>query len=318
MCFQSELRAKKSRDLSREKLENFYRKHSQSIMAVNLTGGEPFLRPFFTDLLELLDSFGIITTINTNGTLISSRIADRIAALKRLRSINISIDGPAPVHDRIRRKKGSHQAAMNSVKLLRSRIPAGKVQINTMIMPENIELMDSHILSLDNIEIKKVELIFPGSYVKQELARSEHILSSCGLPFGVTVTPDKEILKNSFVSSARVVKELIKKYEHMQIKVVPDSFLKDPDLFLSEETSGYSVSCSKIRRKEIRIDGSGNFVFCDTLRFPLGDSSEYDSLDSLYSNLTLQRVKKAISHSLPSCKRCCKSTSLKRHESNET
>jgi len=89
---------------------------------ISLTGGEPFLRKEL--LLKLLDFFENAPNfywmgILTNGTLVDEDIADRMKRFKKLKEIQVSIDGAdAAAHDAIR-GKGNFDEAVNAVKLLK-------------------------------------------------------------------------------------------------------------------------------------------------------------------------------------------------------
>lgn len=87
------------------------------VRTVYFTGGEALLRP---DILELVDYAarpGVITTVNTNGSLITKELASRIV-LSRLRNITFSIDSAtARIHDAIR-GKGVFKKAVRGIKLI--------------------------------------------------------------------------------------------------------------------------------------------------------------------------------------------------------
>ena len=85
---------------------------------ITLTGGEPFLRPDFTELLDVVASkpgwfsFGILT----NGTLVDAALAARLRTLGP-RFVQVSIDGVPATHDAIR-GAGSHREAVAGVRNL--------------------------------------------------------------------------------------------------------------------------------------------------------------------------------------------------------
>ncbi len=73
-----------------------------NLFQVSISGGEPFLRRDFVDILELILSGGISAYTSTNGTLITEQLAGRLTDIG-LREIQVSIDGPTDVvHDSIR------------------------------------------------------------------------------------------------------------------------------------------------------------------------------------------------------------------------
>ena len=95
-----------------EKIENFIlhlNKNNEKLGAhINFTGGEPFIKKNFLDLLEVVNSRGFFTFgILTNGFLLQK---DELLRLKSFKPsfIQISLDGNKPTHDYIR-EKGSLQ-----------------------------------------------------------------------------------------------------------------------------------------------------------------------------------------------------------------
>lgn len=92
---------------------------------ITVTGGEPFLRPDFPKLLDLIAekrdlwSFAVLS----NGTLIDSQVAASLAAL-RPDFIQVSIEGNKETHDSIR-GPGSYRLAVRGIEQLVShKVPA--------------------------------------------------------------------------------------------------------------------------------------------------------------------------------------------------
>ena len=80
-------------------------------IAVNLTGGEPFLYPAFFELVRYLEGFEAVEELNviTNGTIASERVLDRLAAIKTSGTIKVSLESArAEINDAIR-GEGSHR-----------------------------------------------------------------------------------------------------------------------------------------------------------------------------------------------------------------
>lgn len=94
-------------------------KKDKYIPTISLTGGEPFLRNDFLDLLKILSSnkdffnFAILT----NGTLITKEIATIIKKYG-ISFVQISIDGDEQTHDKIR-GIGTFKKAIQGIKYLR-------------------------------------------------------------------------------------------------------------------------------------------------------------------------------------------------------
>lgn len=69
---------------------------------LTLIGGEPFMYPWICEVLDLLADYPIAVTVNTNGTILNERVADRLLRLHEL-NIKCSIDAVTPeTYHRIR------------------------------------------------------------------------------------------------------------------------------------------------------------------------------------------------------------------------
>jgi MoaA/NifB/PqqE/SkfB family radical SAM enzyme len=95
---------------------------------VYFTGGEPFLHPHVLDLLAFALA-RLPTTVLTNGTLITERLADRLAALaggsRYSLEVRVSLDDPdRETNDRVR-GPGAHDKALRAIaRLDRRGLPA--------------------------------------------------------------------------------------------------------------------------------------------------------------------------------------------------
>lgn len=105
------------------------------IATIYLTGGEPFL---YAQLPEVLASVSrqksFALRVSTNGTLIG---AEETALLKESgASVQVSIDGPEPYHDRFRGSDGAFRLATNGIQQL---VAAGvPVTVVTTVCQDNL------------------------------------------------------------------------------------------------------------------------------------------------------------------------------------
>jgi radical SAM protein with 4Fe4S-binding SPASM domain len=81
---------------------------------VLFTGGEPLLRNDLFDLLAEAKQLALRTVISTNGTLIDSAVAEKLAGLG-VSYVGISIDGDQSFHDTFRQSSGCFKAALAGV-----------------------------------------------------------------------------------------------------------------------------------------------------------------------------------------------------------
>ena len=111
---------------------------------VSLIGGEAYLRPDWTQIVRAIRSHGMYCAIQTGGrNLTPKRLAAAVEA--GLQGIGVSLDGMAPLHDRVRGVPGSFAKALD---LLRRAKSAGlRTSVNTQIgsqtMADLPQLMDT-------------------------------------------------------------------------------------------------------------------------------------------------------------------------------
>jgi radical SAM protein with 4Fe4S-binding SPASM domain len=95
-----------------------------------ISGGEPMLRPDFPDIFEAVTGKSAWYTLNTNGTLITPRIA-RLLGRKGTKLVAL-YGATAAVHDAVTRNPGSFEALRRGVAYLREAGAAFSVQVVPM------------------------------------------------------------------------------------------------------------------------------------------------------------------------------------------
>lgn len=104
---------KKGKDvLSYDKIVSIIEKNKPRF--VEFTGGEPLLRKDIFKLIDYCRSKKIFVSINTNGTLIDEKVAEKLNA----DIIRISVDGLEKTNDKIR-GKGSFKKTLNGINSLK-------------------------------------------------------------------------------------------------------------------------------------------------------------------------------------------------------
>jgi MoaA/NifB/PqqE/SkfB family radical SAM enzyme len=101
-----------------------YRGLPPSLRDVNLTGGEPFLRDDLSEIHAVVRQKcpRAQTIISTNGIL-TDRIVPQLREMRRRErniGLAISLDGPAELHDSIRRAPGAYDHAMATLRALQA------------------------------------------------------------------------------------------------------------------------------------------------------------------------------------------------------
>lgn len=137
------------RPMSDEVLESFVRQYieSQTTPEVNFTwhGGEPLLRPisFYEKALSYQRQYAaghqIVNCIQTNGTLLDDKWGEFLARNNFL--VGISLDGPQPIHDTMRRGKegeGSYSDVMRGLRILAKH----RIEWNAMAVVNSLNVKD--------------------------------------------------------------------------------------------------------------------------------------------------------------------------------
>ena len=86
--------------------------------SINFSGGEPFIKPGFIDLLAWCNQNGISAGVTTNGSALTARNAAKVVAANPF-NVNISVDAPnAEVHDYLRGYPGLFDKLSNGIHFL--------------------------------------------------------------------------------------------------------------------------------------------------------------------------------------------------------
>ncbi len=113
--------------------------------SINFSGGEPFIKPGFIDLLAWCNSNGISAGVTTNGSALTRRNAAKVVAANPF-NVNISVDAPnAEVHDYLRGYPGLFEKLSNGIRhLLAERDRQSKnfpITIKPTVNSKNFRLM---------------------------------------------------------------------------------------------------------------------------------------------------------------------------------
>ena len=122
-------------------------------------GGEPLMDPTFWELAEIGKKAGLYMSINTNGTLITEEVAERLKDIG-FAYYGVSLDGSnAEVHDSFRGVNGAFERTLRGIKNLIKVGEADKVCISYTVARENSILRNEipKMLKLrDELGIRKV------------------------------------------------------------------------------------------------------------------------------------------------------------------
>ena len=111
-----------------------------------LSGGEPLMHPDIFEISQRAKDMGFYVGLSSNGTLISERNIERIAAVG-YDYVGVSIDGMREIHDRFRRREGAFDESLRGIRLCRDAgIKVGLrftlTRDNACDLPDLLQLLD--------------------------------------------------------------------------------------------------------------------------------------------------------------------------------
>lgn len=107
---------------------------------LSITGGEPLVRPGFTELMKKVHSLGYSWGMTSNGTLITSGVARQLKEAG-MYSIGLSIDGLREVHEWFRQSPGSYEATLAALDALQ-REEFADVMVTTVVHRQNLSQLE--------------------------------------------------------------------------------------------------------------------------------------------------------------------------------
>lgn len=91
------------------------------VFKVTFTGGEPFCRKDFSEIIDHAAQKSLSLQILTNGTLVSKEAMNILASATHKTSIQVSIEGPTSLHDKLVGVDGAYLKAIETIRELLAR-----------------------------------------------------------------------------------------------------------------------------------------------------------------------------------------------------
>lgn len=133
------------------------------ISGVGFTGGEPLIRKDIFELLAYTKKLGMISHLNTNGSLVTEQVARAIIEAQ-VDSVNVSLDGAsAATHDAIRGVEGAFELAVAAVRRLaalrnkKGALP--RLKTVTVLQEANVDEVEAIITLATSLGVDCVEFI---------------------------------------------------------------------------------------------------------------------------------------------------------------
>jgi radical SAM protein with 4Fe4S-binding SPASM domain len=249
----------------------------------SISGGEPMIRPDFCDIFDYLTSQSSSYTLNTNGALITPKIA-KLMARKGVKMVAL-YGATAQVHDHITRNPGSFEATMRGFRYLKEAGAGFLVQL--------IPMKDNYHQYRDMVRLAQ-------SLSKHcRIGAAWLYLSACG---------DSE--RNEEIIRQRLSPEEVVRLNQPDLSFEEQASEVDNSCYGPVDSKHLFFSCINSRR-DFHIDPYGQMSFCcylkdPSLRYDLRTGSFQDGWENFIPSMA-RKVKIGQEH-----KKNCGSCELRR------
>lgn len=234
-------------ELTLDEFEKFAINSKDNLVWLNLSGGEPTDR---TDLIDIIRVFEKncphLSIINFTTNALNFDSLKEVALYlssnpDRIIGINVSIDGPPAIHDRIRGTKGGFDKAISALKMLRS-IPNIQSSAALTIFPSNQDHIEETLLAIQkeipDFALKDFHINFPHT--------SDHYYGNDKINYSSRIQLEKvkPFLKiqsqnlSAFDYVEVIYQDLLKEYAKTKISPLKCAALKS-NIYISEKGEIY-------------------------------------------------------------------------------
>lgn len=126
-----------------------------SLVRIDFTGGEPFLRQDFCEILVHASNKGIETLVTSNGSIWSEKITQKLLETNTL--LLLSLDGDEEIHDKSR-GKGAYRKVVENIK--RYQDAGVPLRINFLIRKDNLDKIDYIYQLVKDLKVDRLFYIF--------------------------------------------------------------------------------------------------------------------------------------------------------------
>lgn len=277
-----------------------------------ITGGEPFLYPELTEVLNYAKKNRGIISLVTNGYKLKDHAEEIVK--NRWDMVLVSLDGPEEIHDKCRGVRGAYQDAVNGITELRKwklklRVKKPYILTSTTLSRTNV----GHLHKTFEIckDLKPCMMVIYLSWFTNEklgLAQSAILKERLGVEAFTWKSYSKNFSNEEAELFATALGQIEKKKWPFEYFVIPDlKGGKIKDYYLRpEETFGYQRCIAPFFM--IDIMPNGDVTTCrDFIDVKAGNITQNRLLDIWNNDKYVAFRKLLIGHNglLPQCSRCC-------------
>lgn len=276
------------------------------------TGGEPFLYPRFSELMNYVKAKGLTASVVTNGVRLERHAEEMVDHGWDL--ILVSLDGPPDVHDRCRNFPGAFETAMAGMEALqRAKRARGAVKpflaTSTTLSPANAPYLAETFELVGGLR-PDLMILYLSWFTSEAIGRAHGALLEERL--GVTPFTWRSYATAFSPEEARSMAEAIRairgrSWPHEYV-VIPDLAQKDLPAYYLDPTRMFGYRKCAAPFFMVDVMPNGDVVTCrDFIDVCVGNVREAPLLDLWNSErfVAFRRLLIEQGGLLPQCSRCC-------------
>ncbi len=313
MCYQGQSRGKRKTELSADKLTQINQRLCDKTAAIKLVGGEPFMRTDIMDIISFWDHKNKKIFLQTNCTLINEK---NIAALKRFGNITgilTSLDGPRELHDSIRGISGTFDRLQRSITLLHTHLHNVPISIFAVLLfSDNLDRFYELLDTCKALGVTTINVLFEQVYTPRD-EHSAHEILQRRLGWTKGSYRLNTQIREPLFPDAFTLRTLRKRLAAIRsyglrngcfVNFTPFNFYDNFERYFG--TSPGKVFCSKLLTPELRINQTGDVIWCDVIEKSFGNLLDKHP-DEIWLSENFQQFRNHLfRQGLPVCHRCCK------------
>ena len=266
---------------------------------------EPLAWPHLGEALALAQARGRVTSVTTNGLLLP-RLAEMLGTTG-CESVNVSIDGPAEIHDHIRRKPQSHARAVAGIRALRAVAGAPPVTVVATVTQWNAGHLAQMVREMADLDLAGI-VITHNSFITEAMADRHNAGHSA---FAATHSNDvaSDIGAIDLALLERDLTEALTVSLPFSLKIQPHIVDAAGLAAYYQQHGSYVGSRCRDIFRILMIDSDGEAIPAHgrCFRFPIGNIRDV-ALPQLWNAPPLRGLRGELARAgglMPACARCC-------------
>jgi MoaA/NifB/PqqE/SkfB family radical SAM enzyme len=266
---------------------------------------EPLAWAHLGAALRLAHQRRIHASVTTNGLLLPQRAKELSPGCK---SLSVSIDGPEPVHDRIRRRTGSYARAVSGIEAVAGLPEAPEISVFCTVTEHNTGSLLQFMSEMGHLPLKRVGILH-NNFVTQDQAVRHNLVYQQAFQATASNIFDSDPARIDLPALSAELSEITRQRYPFPVTIHPHlvelneltTYYLKPDIFVGRHCNDAA------RMLMIDSDGEAIPVHGRCYRFPIGNIA-LESLARIWRHEKLAGLRRALRHSgglLPACSRCC-------------